>query len=93
MEQFFIFLAAPFHLSNAGIEPFLPSGFALFGGFAVEEGGDAGPLLFPVFHHCRFEDFIFGVFPDSSFYKMSDHCEFEWIFFLLYYGVVMIVYY
>ena len=73
MKELLVFLAAPFAFADGGVEPFVPAGLALFGRFAVEEGGDAGPLLFAVFHYGGFEDFVLGVFPGASFDEDADH--------------------
>lgn len=35
-----------------------PSGFTLFGRLSVQQGGDTGPLVFPIFHYSCFEDLI-----------------------------------
>lgn len=77
MQQLLILLATPFRFTNGWVEPFVPSGLALLGRFAVEKGCDAGPLLFAVFHYGSFEDFILGVFPGSSFDEDANHgCRF-----------------
>lgn len=73
MQQLLILAPAPLHLTDGGIEPLVPTRLALLGRFAVEEGGDACPLLFAVFHYGGFEDFIFGVFPDASFDEDAYH--------------------
>ena len=83
MQQLFVLLPAPFALAHGGVEPFVPSGLALFGRFAVEEGGDAGPLLFAVFHDGGLEDFILGVLPGASFDEDAYHgCS---LYMILYY--------
>ncbi|KAK1732487.1 hypothetical protein QTG54_016881 [Skeletonema marinoi] len=82
MQQLLILLSTPLHLSHGRIQPFIPPCLALLGRFAIEEGGDAGPLLFSVFHYGGFEDFIFGVFPDSAFDEDAHH---GWILLLFIY--------
>ena len=67
MQQLLIFFATPFDFADARVQPFGPARFALFGRFAREERGDAGPLVQAVFGDCRFEDFVFDVGPDATF--------------------------
>jgi hypothetical protein len=74
VEKFFVFFFRPFCLLDTWIEPFVPTGFALFRCFTDEEGGYTGPLVHAIFTDCRFEDFILGVLPDTPFdYKR--HCH------------------
>lgn len=70
LEKLLVFGPGPLGFLDAGIEPLIPSLFALFGGFPLEEGWDTRPLVHAVLHDGGFEDFVFGVFPDSSFHDV-----------------------
>lgn len=54
------------HLSDRRVGPLVPTSLALLGGFTHRERRDARPLVLPVLHNRRPEDFIFGVFPDTT---------------------------
>uniref|UniRef100_A0A1I8JJ09 Protein kinase domain-containing protein n=2 Tax=Macrostomum lignano TaxID=282301 RepID=A0A1I8JJ09_9PLAT len=58
VDEFLVLLAGPFGLFNTGIQPFVPAGFALLSGFAVQQRGNSGPLVFAVFHYGRLENLI-----------------------------------
>ena len=73
MEELFIFLFGPFGLFDGWIKPFVPSGFALFWGFAHQEGRDAGPLILAVFGDGSLEDLVFGVLPNTTFDDDANH--------------------
>lgn len=45
MQQLFVFRFGPFDLFDRGVEPFVPSGFALLRGFPDQERRDTSPLL------------------------------------------------
>lgn len=49
VEQFLVLIAGPLDFADAGVEPFGPAGFALFGGLPGEKRGHALPLVQAVF--------------------------------------------
>lgn len=67
MKELLVLVAGPLDLADAGVEPFGPAGFALFGGFPGEKRGDALPLIQAVFGDGGLEDFIFDVCPNAAF--------------------------
>lgn len=67
MEQLLVLIAGPLDFADAGVEPFCPAGFALFGGFPGEKRGHALPLIQTVFGDGGFEDFVFDIGPDAAF--------------------------
>ena len=75
VEQLFIFLSGPLGLLYRWIKPFIPTGLALFRWLANEEGRDPGPLILPILHHCRLQNFILRVFPHATL-DQDPHCHF-----------------
>lgn len=67
MEQLLVLIAGPLDFADAGVKPFCPAGFALFGGFPGEKRGHALPLIQTVFGDGGFEDFVFDIGPDAAF--------------------------
>lgn len=58
VQQLLVLLARPFCLLDAGIQPLVPTSLALLGWLPMQQWCDTRPLVFAIFHHSRFEDFI-----------------------------------
>lgn len=58
MQQLLIFLAGPFGLLDARIQPFVPTRLALFGRLTMQQRGNTTPLIFAIFHYGRLENLI-----------------------------------
>ncbi|CRK27851.1 hypothetical protein BN1708_004512 [Verticillium longisporum] len=66
VQELLVLLLAPFDLLDAGVEPFVPSRFALLGRLARQQGRHARPLVEAIFRHGGLEDLILNVGPDAS---------------------------
>lgn len=66
VQQLFIFITGPLGLLDAGVEPLIPSGFALLGRLAHEQRGDTCPLIQAILHDSGLEDLILSIFPNTT---------------------------
>ena len=58
VEQLLILFPGPLRLLDAGVQPLIPAGLALLGGFPHQQGGNPGPLIQPILHDCCLQDFV-----------------------------------
>lgn len=77
MKELFIFFFGPLGLLNGRVEPFVPSGFALFWCLADQERRDTRPLILAIFGDGSLENLIFSVLPHTAFDDDANHVDNE----------------